>query len=139
MNPRAEIWNVLHDGGIVNIEKHESGDMVLTIEIPYLRRMISEGDNIILTLRRCSRFSMKIWEQDLTTDDSSLIAHQGTEILSTESEDIPVHVITTLGEIDADFDSFSLAQEDGTEIAFEALRDACERYWNRWEQESKAN
>jgi hypothetical protein len=139
MNPRAEVWNVLHDGGIVHIQKLDSGDLVLTVEIPYLRRMISEGDNIILTLRRCSQFSMKIWEQDLTTANLNLIAQQGTEILSTESEDTPVLIVTTLGEIDANFDSFSLAQEDGTEITFEVLCDACERYWNRWEQESKVN
>ena len=100
--------------------------------------MLSEGDKILLKLKRCSRFSMKIWEQDLTTSDLSLIAQLRTEILSTESEDTPVHLFTTLGEIELDFDSFSLAQEDGTEISFEALGKACEKYWTHWEQKSKA-
>ena len=139
MTPRAKLWNILHDGVIVQIKRHGSGDLALTIEIPYLRRMISQGDNIIVTLRRCSGFSMKICGLDLTTDDLDLIAVQRTEILSTESEDAPVHVITTLGEIDADFDSFSLTQDDGKAITFDALCDACERYWTRWEQQSKEN
>ena len=81
---------------------------------------------------------MTIWEQDLTTDDVDLIAQQRTEILSTESQDNPVHLVTTLGEIETDFDSFSLAQDGGTEITFQTLCDACERYWNQWEKESQA-
>ncbi len=41
---------------------------------------------------------MKIWDEGVTTNDLERIAGTNTEILSTESEDVPVHIITTLGE-----------------------------------------
>lgn len=81
---------------------------------------------------------MKIWEDDLVTDDLQRIVESDTEILSTESEDIPVHIMTTNGELDADFDSFTLALDDGRPITFQELCVACERYWTRWSEEAKA-
>jgi hypothetical protein len=139
MNPRTEIWNVLHDGGIAGIEGCVPGDLTLRINIPYLRQMFSEsGEDILLRLNLCTRFAMKIWKDDLLTDDPQRIVASDTEILSTESEDIPVHIVTTQGEIDADFQSFALALDDGKAISFEDLCTACERYWTRWEEEAKA-
>ena len=115
------------------------GELTLQIKIPYIRKMFSEsGDDILLRLTSCTRFAMKIWEEDLLTSDPERIVASDTEILSTESEDIPVHVVTTQGEIDAEFQSFTLALDDGQPITFEELCDACERYWTRWEEDAKA-
>jgi len=139
MNPRAEIWNILHDGGIAGMEGSVPGDLTLQIKIPYLRQMFSEsGEDILLRLSSCTRFAMKIWEEDLLTSDPVRIVASDTEILSTESEDIPVQIVTTQGEIDAEFQSFTLALDDGQPVTFEELCDACEHYWTRWEEDAKA-
>lgn len=135
MNPRAEVWNILHDGEIVRIEGEVPGDVFLTINIPYLRRMFSkQGENIILALQGCTKLSMKIWDVKLSsvTEDFSRIVETNTGILSTESLDVPVHVVTTEGEIDVVFQTFSLRLDDGSDITFQALCDACEGYWARW-------
>jgi hypothetical protein len=135
MNPRAEIWNVLHDGGIAGIEGVAPGDLTIRVNIPYLRRMFSErGDDILLRLHGCNRFVMKIWDGDVLTEDPRQIVASNTEILNTESEDIPVHIVTTQGEIDAAFQSFTLALDDGQPITFEELCGACERYWRGWKE-----
>ncbi len=61
------------------------------------------------------------------------------QILSTESDDVPVHIVTTLGELNLEFDDFSLLLDNGRRITFLELCDACENYWNRWENEAKQN
>ena len=140
MNPRAEIWNVLHDGGLAAIEGGIPGDVSIRVNIPYLRKMFSaDGEDIVVCLTNCTELRMKIWEEDITTDDPRQIVESGTEILSTESEDVPVHIITTLGELDIDFEGFSLSLDTGRHISFEELCIACENYWNRWENEAKQN
>ncbi len=138
MNPRAEIWNVLHDGGVAEIDGVVPGEVTIRVNIPYLRQMFSDdGEDIIVQLGNCTSLTMKIWNEDVTTDDPKRIASTDTVILSTDSEDVPVHIITTLGELDIDFEEFSLSLDDGTSISFDELCDACENYWNRWENEDK--
>ena len=138
MNPRAEIWNVFHDGELSSLEGNVPGDVTIRIGIEYLRHMFSgEGEDIFMTLHSCSKISMEIWESDLVTDDFGKIAEIGSEILSTDSEDIPVRVITTLGTLHADFESFSLRLDDGREITYDQLCDACQKYWDRWEGQAE--
>ena len=140
MNPRAEIWNVLHDGRIVAIVGVVPGDVAIRVKIPYLRKMFSaDGEDVILRLANCAKLTMKIWEDDVNTDNPERIVATDTGILSTESEDVPIHIITTMGELDVDFETFSLALDNGRPITFEELCGAYEDYWNRWENEAKQN
>ncbi len=140
MNSRAEIWNVLHDGGVAAVEGAVPGDVTIRVNIPYLRQMFSDdGEDILVHLASCTSLEMKIWDEGATTNDPKRIAGIDTEILSTESEDVPVHIITTLGELDIAFEGFSLSLDNGRAITFEELCDACENYWNRWENEAKQN
>ncbi len=140
MNPRAELWNVLHDGTIDAIQGSVPGDIEIQVDILYLRKMFSDdGESIVVRLTNCTKLSMKIWEDDVITDDPERIASTETEILSTESDGVPVHIVTTLGELDLEFDDFSLWLDNGRQITFLELCDACENYWNRWENEAKQN
>jgi len=110
------------------------------VSIPYLREMFSaDGEDIVVELANCTRLSMKIWEEDVTTDDLKRIVDTNASILSTESDDVPVHVFTSLGELDIDFDELSLSLDNGRRITFEELCEACESYWDRWEKEAKSS
>ena len=75
---------------------------------------------------------MRIWEENVVTDDPKRIVDSGTEILSTDSDDVPAHVVTTQGEIDVDFEGFELSLDNGRKITFEELCAECDNYWNRW-------
>ncbi len=109
------------------------GYVEIRVKIEYLRRMFSaDGENIIVRLVNCTKFTMKIWEDNVVTDDPKRIVDSGTEILSTDSDDVPVHVVTTQGEIDVDFEDFGLSLDNGRSITFEELCNECENYWNRW-------
>ena len=65
--------------------------------------------------------------------DLQSIAQLGTEIQETKSEDSPVRVVATLGELQFEFTGFSLSLDNGRSIDLEKLWTASETYWNRWQ------
>jgi len=138
MNQRADIWNILHDGEIAEINRKSTHHIQLRIYIPYLGNMFPEvGENIWVDLHNTKKFEMKIWDEDITTSDFDKIVSTGTEILSTESTDVPVHVVSTLGDLFIDFESYSLSLDSGKQITFDELVDGCSRYWKNWEETYK--
>lgn len=140
MDPRIDVWNLLHDGEIAGIDGILPGKIELRIYIPYLCKMFPsdcDNDDILVSLQGCTLFSMKIWDEDFATDEFDRIVATGAEILSTDSTGFPIHVVTTRGALDMDFQSFTLAFGDGPAVSFEQLRDASQRYWTEWEKKSK--
>jgi hypothetical protein len=133
MSPRAEIWNILHDGPITNISGAVPGDVRLSIDIDYLRRLFpGGGDSFGLCLRGCRLLEMTIWASDSrVTNDFAEILDALPTILSTDSTDVPVRVFTTTGELSLDFDEFNLELDDGTPVSFDSICAACENYWNK--------
>lgn len=135
MSQRADIWNILHDGEIAEIKSDSRQNLQLRIHIPYLGNMFPEvGENIWVDLHSTKKFEMKIWGEDITTSDFDKIVSSGTEILSTESHDVPLHIVSTLGDLFIDFESFSLSLDSKKQITFDELADACSRYWKNWEE-----
>ena len=139
MNERAEIWNILHDGEITGMRRDSSQNLQLRINIPYLRNMFpGDGEDILINLNKCTQFQMKIWDEGITTSDFQTIVDTGTEILSTESDDVPVHIVSTLGDLFIEFDSFTISLDTGEQVSFKELGDACDLYWKQWQEESEA-
>lgn len=135
MSQRADIWNILHDGEIAEIKYDSQKILQLRIFIPYLGNMFPEGgENIWVALYNIKKFEMKIWDEDILTSDFDQICSTGTEILSTASTDVPLHVQSTLGDLFIDFESFSLSLDSKKEISFDELAEACSRYWKNWEE-----
>jgi hypothetical protein len=135
MNQRADIWNILHDGEIAEIKRDSQQNLQLRIYIPYLGNMFPEvGENIWVDLHNTKKFEMRIWDEDLTTSDFDKIVSTGTEILSTESTDVPLHIVSTRGDLFIDFESFSLSLDSKNKITFDELTDACSRYWKNLEE-----
>jgi hypothetical protein len=131
MNPKAEIWNVLHDGTLSDISGTVPGDIRLKIEIPYLRDFFHPaGKSFLVDLQDCTEFRM-IREQGSIGDLSKIIVLQSS-ILSTESEDCPVKIATTEGELELSFASSRLSLDTGEPITHEELCEACERYWENF-------
>jgi hypothetical protein len=57
MRDDHDIWNVFHDGDITEIVGRPPGDLVLRVEIPYLRQMIlPSGAAFVVTLHASTRF-----------------------------------------------------------------------------------
>lgn len=133
MDPRIAIWNTLHDGEITVVAK-ENADVVMFVNIPYIReRMKPLGDSFALRLRGFRSFELLDSEgkkkgADLQED----LARNHIEILSTDSESMPVKISTTHGYVLLDFDALEIALDSGGEVSYEEVLKACTEYWDEW-------
>ena len=132
VDPRTGIWNVLHDGEITAIA-HREETLTLFVSIPYLRRRLEPlGDSFVLVLKGLKR--VEFHDFDGTTTDLRSELEIGTPtILSTDSEEVPVTVETTMGRLILDFASIYFSMDTGQEIQYETIAKACEEYWTELE------
>jgi hypothetical protein len=131
-DPRFDIWNVLHDGEITVVAREEPDSLIMFVDIPYLRQRIAPlGDSFRLRLGgfRSIGFSNDIGDSYSAITD---IAESRLEILSTESEAMPVKIAVAQGTLTIDFDSVDITLDTGQPVTYEQLHRVCEEYWNEW-------
>jgi hypothetical protein len=131
-DPRFDIWNTLHDGEITAVSAADSDTATIFVSIPYLRRRLQPlGDSFVLTLSGVRQLQFR----DFSGSISSLPAElelTAPEILSSESQQMPVTVETTGGQLLADFDNVQFALDTGERVSYEAIERVCRDYWNEW-------
>jgi hypothetical protein len=137
MDERIQIWNILHDGEITAISGDDGETLTMFVSIPYLRRRLEPlGDSFILRLSGLSR--VEFHNCDGTPSSLREALDIGSpEILSTESESMPVSISTTLGQLSLDFQRISFALDTGQSIEYEAIEKVCEEYWTAWEAKAE--
>ncbi len=109
MDQRIEIWNLLHDGDITAIAGENSETLTMMVSIPYLRRRLQPlGDSFVLTLSGLNRLEFHDFDGTASSLQETLDIGS-PEIISTESDAMPVSVSTSLGQLILDFESISFA------------------------------
>lgn len=128
MDKRIQIWNVLHDGEITAFEQdHET--LTMFISIPYLRRRIRPlGDSFVLTLSGLTQVDFLDFDGSRSSLEEALDIGL-PEILSTESEAMPLSIDTTLGKLILDFQEISFALDTGQPVTYDVIEKVCEEYW----------
>ncbi len=130
----VEIWSILHDGVINRIDGSVPGNVSVTVEIEYLRRMFSEnGNSIIVSLLTCETFKYQPHEPSELLTDLSAISDIHPEILYADIENDVIHVDCNDGTLWLKYQDFSLMLDDGQPITLNELGDKCDKYWNDWE------
>ena len=138
MDERIEIWNVLLDGQITAV-KGQGRVLTMFVNIPYLRRRMKPlGDSFVLTIEEVMRIDFRDFDGKLETIQEA-IDTGSPEILSTDSEDMPIKIFTTLGELILDFENIHFALDTGQKIDFASINKTCEDYWDEWEEKTKRN
>lgn len=136
MDERIAIWNVLHDGKISAVSR-ASDVSTLSIVIPYLRRRLDPaGDSFVLKLKEVTHVSFLSFDGEPESLDEQLKIGR-PEILSTDSEGMPVVINTTLGQLILAFGRLEILLDTGSPITFPEVEKAAEAYWNEWEQKAK--
>lgn len=137
IDEQIQIWNILHDGEITAIEKKDGDTVIMFVNIPYLRRRIKPlGDSFVLTLEGVMDFGYK----DFDGNKSKLheeIEIASVEILSTDSESMPIKVFTTMGELTLNYKCVRLSLDTGQEVSFQMVSKICEEYWEEFEERRK--
>lgn len=126
------IWNYLHDGAICQISGSIPGNVVVRVEIDYLRRRFAEpGDAFDITLYGCTRFEFEPCDAPPISDFAEL-SRRELEILSVESE-APVRVHCVGGVLTAEYANIAPHLDTGAALTMQQLIDASEAYWDEWE------
>ncbi len=137
MDHRIAIWNTLHDGEITVISHEDDGSFVMFVNIPYIRsRLKPLGDSFVLKLGRLRSIEFVNYEGESIPFDEELELIQ-IEILSTDSENMPVTIATTDGFLKLDFETLKIYLDTGQEIPYSDVSNAAEDYWNEWEAKAK--
>ncbi len=129
MDKRIQIWNLLHDGQITAIAGENTKTLAMFVNIPYLRRKLEPlGDSFVITISGLIRQEF----HDFNGATTSLREEMeiGTpEILSTDSESMPIKINTTMGRLTLDFQDISFALDTGHALEYETIEKVCEEYW----------
>jgi hypothetical protein len=137
INQNTAIWNTLHDGEITTVKRDSADTLTVVVSILYLReRFEPAGDSFIIRLHGFRHLEFSDFDRTQSTSEPSNIANAGIEILSTDSEELPVKIATTLGILTLDFDSLDIHLDTGQQITYSALHQACSDYWEEWSAKS---
>jgi len=133
MDTRVAIWNTLHDGEITVVSQ-DGDSLIMFVSIPYIRERISPlGDSFTLRLSGFRSFELRDSEgRKKSSDWREDLANNGIEILSAESETMPVKIATTQGYLVLDFDGIEIALDTGRVVPYEEVLQACSDYWDEW-------
>ncbi len=124
-----EIWNIFHDGEIVEITKSDNSNLNLKIQIEYLRKIISDdGDSFVIKLKKCNLFELNYENRKLITNLDT-IQEIKPIILKSKYIDNRFLIKSTAGEIKLSYESAQIYLDNGKEITFENLANACGKYW----------
>lgn len=138
MDPRIAIWNILHDGEITVVAMEDDA-LVMFISIPYLReRLAPLGDSFALRLFGFRSLAFANPDGKKKEFSVSDLAKCGIEILSTDSEVMPVKIYTTEGYLTIDFDRIEVALDTGRVIEYEEVEKACFAFWAEWKAKHNA-
>jgi hypothetical protein len=132
------VWGVFHDGVIQAIEGTIPGDLVLTIEIGYLRGMFDgDGSSFRVHLTGCRRMMYSEYDEE-PTDDLDRIREREPEILYVTSEQ-PLVLDCVMGPLELEYERMAVTLDSGVEVSEQELVSASELYWNRWSESTRSD
>ena len=133
------LWDVLHDGEITNVSGKVPGDVVLQVDIDYLRRRFSEsGDRFEITLQGCTRFTFVPWtdQQAQPAGPTRLDGTQVVTILSADDAGSFCRVHCVPGTLEVAAENVVVRLDTGRLVSLDELMRVAEDYWREWEANS---
>jgi len=128
-------WGFFHDGVIEQAEGALPGELILTVDIGYLRAMFAgEGSGFRIHLSGCTRVRYCEYDEE-PTDQLEIILEREPEILSVITEQ-PLVLQCVMGELEIDYESMFVKLESGIQLSEREIADASELYWSRWRERS---
>jgi hypothetical protein len=135
---KPSAWGVFHDGVIQGIEGALPGNLVLTIEIGYLRAMFhGEGSSFRVHLTGCTKMRYCEYDEEPTVD-LDRIREREPEILYVTSEQ-PLVLDCVMGPLELEYKQMTVTLESGVEVSEQELVSASELYWTRWRESTRSD
>lgn len=143
MKKDYQIWNILHDGALVELQGKTPGDIKIKVKIEYLaNKLKGRRDHIYVILKKCLMFE---YERQLSKDrvqtyktiDELEGITPALMALSCDEENDYIIIWDICGSIKTKYDSAELKLEDGEPLSFEELDIASEEYWSTWSAKNR--
>ena len=132
------IWGVFHDGEILGIAGAVPGELLLTIEIGYLRGMFEgDGTGFEIRLKGCTKLRYSEYDEE-PTEDLARIRDREPEILYVTSE-TPLVLDCVMGSLELEYQEMSVTLDTGSQVSEEDLAKASEHYWQSWREGNKSD
>nr|WP_319492530.1 hypothetical protein [uncultured Desulfobacter sp.] len=138
MKKDYQIWNIFHDGELVEIQGKTPGDIQIKVKIEYVANILKGNHNHIdVILKNCSLFEYeRQWSKDSCQIYRTIKELEGISpalvALSCDEEFDYLVIWDICGSIKTKYDSAELKLEDGEPLSFEELDSASKEYWNNW-------
>jgi hypothetical protein len=130
------IWGVFHDGVIKRIDGTVPGQLVLGIEIPYLRAMFEgNGTGFNVRLQSCTKVKYSEYDEQ-PIEDLARIQEREPEVLYLASEH-PLVLDCAMGTLELTYEEMLVTLDSGGHVSEEELAEASELYWQRWGENTK--
>jgi hypothetical protein len=129
------IWNILHDGVIVAVNGILPGDLLIDVEIDYLRKRIPDPGTLIqVLLVGCTRFAYRQYEKSEFSIALGEIAAMGPEIVTASMKDGVCEVDCTAGTLEVVAGDGAIRLDSGREFTLQELKEVADSYWKQWSE-----
>ncbi len=130
----SELWNTFHDGSITAIQKTGSSQLVIAVDISYLRNMFNNwGKGFIVTLESVTLCEYQSFSENQWIDDIEQIVVAEPEILSCINSEQSILITCENGLLRFKYETFSLTLDTGEPISYGELKSLSTRYWQEFE------
>ena len=127
---KREFWGFFHDGVIDRISGSVPGDVIVKIEIEYLRQMFEgDGDGFNVSLTACSKIEYTAYDRAPTTDMQE-IASSEPEILYVNETEPEVILDCAIGRLVLNYADARVSLDSGQQVTRRQLEQATKKYWN---------
>lgn len=127
---RRDNWDVFHDGTIASIRGNVPGDVIIHIDIGYLREMFEgAGSGFDVHLSGCAKLEYLAYDEDPTSDFAT-IGSKEPELLDVSETEPDIVLICTGGLLVLNYAEVRVFAEAGEFISDEALKNAANNYWD---------
>ena len=138
MKEEIEVWNLLHDGLLSLFIEENSTSITAFVHIPYIRRRISPiGVCFVLKLSGVKSCIFKDFEGN-EESLAKIFNSNSPDILNVESEEMPITICTTFGNLTLEYENMKVFLDSGIEVDYKTISNACSEYWEKWSSKNKA-
>jgi hypothetical protein len=129
---QRDFWGIFHDGTITRIRGSVPGDVILHIEIEYLRKMFNgEGAGFDVHLSGCTKLEYAAYDEEPTSDIRA-IEEREPEILYVNETEPDTVLDCAIGLFTISYVDAQVFLCSGEPVTYEELGRAAKKYWDDW-------
>jgi hypothetical protein len=116
---QTEIWDLFHDGTLINAQENTPGNLLLTIELEYVREEFDEDFKyFLLELHECSLFEYypSVWDIEIIKDIKSILKYD-LWMTDVEKKNDQIIVYCSNGILKTKYKEYSIFLDTGTKVS----------------------